>query len=317
MTEREKPLPLPVPKNHDGEPRRVGVEIELGALREDAVAQAVADVLGGEVGSRHEKGYEVKGTSLGKIEVYLDTQYLRDARTALERGALKIAQAVVPVEIVTEPILPEEIAELDRLVHRLREEGGTGTGAGWLLGFGLHFNPEVTGFELGNVEPTLTAFALLEDWYRREVALDLSRRAMPYIDAYPKDLVDGLAGGQLKSMQELIDLYLRAAPSRNHGLDMLCLFAYLDSDRVAEKVDTTLIGARPTYHFRLPDCRLDEEDWSVALEWNRWVRIESIAQRAPLTDRLRQAWGEHRKDFVHLPGSWADEVARLIKEAGA
>ncbi|QDV09335.1 Putative amidoligase enzyme [Planctomycetes bacterium Poly30] len=316
MIERDKPLPLPVPENREGKPRRVGVEIELGALREDAVARTVADVLGGEVAPRDDKGYQVEGTSLGKVEVYLDTQYLRDARTAIQRGALKIAQAVVPVEIVTEPILPEEIAELDRLVDRLREDGGTGTGAGWLLGFGLHFNPEVTGFELEDVGPTVTAFALLEDWYRREVALDISRRAMPYIDSYPSGLVDGLAADEPRSMEDLIDLYLRTAPSRNHGLDMLCLFSHLDAERVAEKVDTKLIGSRPTYHFRLPDCRLDEEDWSVALEWNRWVRVERIAQQDEVLERLKAAWTRYRAQLLHLPGSWADEVAELIQEYG-
>lgn len=28
----------------------------------------------------------------------------------------------------------------------------------------------------------------------------------------------------------------------------------------------------------MPDCRIDDPEWSIAFEWNRWLRIEKLAQ---------------------------------------
>ena len=306
---------LPVRHTRSGAIRRVGVEIELGGLSEERVAELVRQCLGGEIDDRPSQGRRVRGGMLGDVEVYLDSRYLADAQTALEKRLRHLAAAVVPVEIVSGPLDPADIVTFDGMVSVLRDAGATGTSAGLFLGFGVHFNPEVTGFGLNDVLPTLTAFALYEDALRHEAHIDISRRALPFVAPYPRALVDALAQGGIADMNALIDLYLDNAPSRNHALDMLALFTHLDPDRVARIMDITPIGARPTYHYRLPDCRIDEEGWSLGLEWNRWVTVEKIAQDQALLDRLRLAWQQHRASFTTLRGDWAITSGRLVREA--
>src|SRR3546814_9457337 len=38
-----------------------------------------------------------------------------------------------------------------------------------------------------------------------------------------------------------------------------------------------LIKARPTFHYRLPNARLADPQWSIVREWNLWVRVERLA----------------------------------------
>lgn len=305
------PLPLPLPNRRDGAPRRVGVEIELGALPEADVTGHLADVLGGRA-ERADKGWTLAGSDLGDVQVYLDSRFVDQSDSALGRAVRDVARTVVPVEIVTQPILPDRIAALDAALARLAGAGATGTSAGPLLGFGVHFNPEVTGEGLDDILPVMTAFALLEDHLRAVAGIDLSRRALPFVGPWPRALVDRLAGDPPDTIPALIDLYLELAPSRNHALDMLCLFAHLDRDRVAARLDMAMIGARPTWHFRLPDCRVDEPGWSLALEWNRWVLVETVAQDAALMDRLRTAWADHRAALTTIRTDWAPRARALI-----
>ncbi|SIT02433.1 Putative amidoligase enzyme [Roseivivax lentus] len=301
---------LPRPEKADGTERRVGVEIEFGALAEEQVVGVITDRLGGTPEERGERGFVVTDTALGEIEVYLDTQYLKRADSSFSRKIHDIARQVVPVEIVTGPILPAEIAKLDDLCDDLAEAGATGTAAGVFLGFGVHFNPEVTGETLEDILPTLRAFAFLEDAIRDASGIDLSRRVMPYVDPYPRPLLDGLAE-EIGSLDALIDLYLDRAPSRNHGLDMLCLFAHLDEARVSNTMDMNLISARPTYHYRLPDCRIDEADWSLSLEWNRWVKVEEVARDPDLIAALQEGWRDHRSHLTTTRGDWAKRAAEI------
>ena len=306
---------LPTPTNAEGAPRRVGVEIELGALDESRVTEILCETLGGEAEKVHGKGWKVKGSRLGDLQVYLDSRYLDDDdNRRLAQVLREVARNVVPVEIVTEPILPDQIAEFDEALDRLAAEGATGTAAGVLLGFGVHFNPEVTGSELSDILPVVTAFALLEDHLRHIAGIDLARRALPFVDPYPRNLVDALARGGLTSLEDLIDLYIKLAPSRNYALDMLCLFAHLDRQRVSRSIDMTSISPRPTYHFRLPDCRIDEPDWSLALEWNRWVLVERVANDPLLLNRLKRAWLEHRASLTTVRGDWAERSRELLMD---
>lgn len=305
------PKPLPEPLTGAGEPRRVGVEIEFGALGEERVTSIVEEVLGGRTERRGDKGFVVSGTEVGDLEVYLDTQYLKRAETAFEKRMHDIARAVVPVEIVSAPIRPEQIARLDALCLALREAGATGTAAGTFLGFGVHFNPEVPAQELAEILPVLRAYAFLENSFRDAAGIDFARRVLPFVDPYPRALLDGLAE-EVPDMGALIDLYLDRAPSRNHGLDMLCLFAEIDGDRVARAMDLGLVSARPTYHYRLPDCRIDEADWSLALEWNRWVRVEEIARDPGTIADLRAAWKDHRGQLTSTRADWVRRSAEIV-----
>ena len=54
-------------------------------------------------------------------------------------------------------------------------------------------------------------------------------------------------------------------------------------------VNDERVKARPTFHYRLPDCRVNEPGWSVADAWNRWVYVESLAADTDLLAELIDA----------------------------
>ena len=61
-------------------------------------------------------------------------------------------------------------------------------------------------------------------------------------------------------------------------LEELGTLAYLDRDRVMRAAkERHLIKGRPAFHYRLPNCLVDEPDWTVAREWNTWVAVERLA----------------------------------------
>ena len=304
-------ITLPNPKTTDGDTRQLGVEIEFGGLKEEAVADIVADCFGGKTIPRDDKGLIIEDTEIGDIEVYLDSQYLHQAESSFDQKLLDIARKFVPLELVTSPFPHTALGKLDVIVDRLKQAGAVGTDGGLLLGYGVHFNPEVEALTLEKILPVLTAYALCEDALRDAADIDLSRRALPFVDPYPRALVDALAEREFGSMEELIDCYLELAPSRNYGLDMMCIFAMIDKDRVAAKMDMATISARPTYHFRLPDCRIDQDDWSLELDWQRWVKIEKVARDADLLEDLKEAWKEHRASLTSIRSDWRKESSKL------
>jgi hypothetical protein len=102
----------------------------------------------------------------------------------------------------------------------------------------------------------------------------------------------------------LIDDYIDANPSRDRDLDLLPLFAYLNENQVRGRLPNEKISARPTYHYRLPDARVDDPEWSLALEWNRWVAVENLAANPEKLLSACQAYlksGANRDSW--LPGA--------------
>jgi hypothetical protein len=112
-----------------------------------------------------------------------------------------------------------------------------------------------------------------------------------------------LAPGYAPDQAGLIDNYLHANPTRNRELDMLPLFAWIDEDRVRSCVPDARIKARPTFHYRLPDARIGDPGWSLALEWNRWCVVERLAADAERLAAMSEAWTAN--DARLVPGNWA------------
>lgn len=305
---------LPVRTRHDGSPRTVGIEVECGGLREERVAEIVAARFGGTCRVTGPYARSVEGSRIGDVEVLLDTALRDVVEGAVARIGLDIGRAVIPVEFVTEPIEPARIVEIDALCRDLARAGAFGTQDGVALGFGVHLNVALPGPGIDDILPVLTAFALIEDWMRGRMALDPSRRLLPFVDPYPAALLDRLCDpGAVWSLDRLADTYLAEAASRNHALDLLPILKQIYPDRVVAAVPQMAHkSARPAWHYRLPDCRIDDPDWSVALEWNRWCAVERVAADRALVDRLKQRWREYRGRRLPIPGQWASVSAEIL-----
>lgn len=306
--------PLPQPRSNAGSTRRVGIEIEFAGLTESRVAEIVAATLGGNVVEVAPYEMAVEDTSIGRVRSFLDTAFRSGRQHALSRLGLELGREVIPVEVVTEPLEPAALPRVEALRAALHEAGALGSREALLLSFGVHLNVEVAGDAVDAWRPVLTAFALLEDWLRLADPIDGARRLLPFVDPYPPAFVaDLVALAPDATAADIVDLYLRLTPTRNRALDMLPLFAHLDADRLDRAPgDLGKVSARPAYHYRMPDSRIDEANWRLAYEWNRWVMVERVAADADLLAAIAARWCERGQ----LRRDWCAELEDVLRDAG-
>lgn len=319
----------PATTNFEGNPRQIGVEVELGGLPLSTVAEIVADTLDGHVVEDSPFVCRVEDTACGSIGVELDSRPLKERAYAellgetegsslmdwFERSVSAAAQSLVPVEIVTAPLSLEQLPCLDPLWHRLNAAGAEGTRDSVLYAFGLHLNPDLPDVDAETVLAHLQSFLLLYDWLLREEDVDISRRVTPFIFPFPESYRRRiLERGYRPSLDALIDDYLTENPSRNRALDMLPLFTHLRPEAVARALPKdNLVNARPTFHYRLPNCEIGRTGWTPANAWNRWVAVERLAADP---DRLRATADEYLQ-LADLPlrlqaSGWAERCAELV-----
>lgn len=314
---RDRFRPLPRPAVPGGRERRIGVEIEFSGLTETAAADIVARLWGGTVARPAPHVRTVEDGRLGAIEVELDTALERRAGSGLADRLLDLSREVVPVEIVTPPLVPDDLPEIERLLGALQEAGARGSEEGVLFAFGIHLNPEVADETAEAIVPVARAFGFVEQWLRASAPPDLSRRLLPFIDPRPRGFVDRLAAEAADwGLEALRDAYSELVGSRNHGLDLLPLLAHLFPDRVrAALPEDAVKSPRPAWHYRLPRTGLGAPGWSFGCEWNRWVLVERIAADDVLLRRLGEAWTEHRSALTTIRPDWAHDVNDILAEA--
>lgn len=304
---------LPHATNADGALRRVGVEIEFGGLGERDVAVIVQECLGGRVSDAGAFELRVEGTCIGEVEIVLDTALRKRAKGALAESMLDLARGLIPVEIVTEPLSPEDLPQLDRLVARLREAGAIGSADGVFLGFGVHFNIEVVAPDHPHTCATVLSYGLVEAALRERYPIDVTRRWLPFVDPWPKAFVTALCRRDL-TLEDQRAAYAELVHSRNHGLDLLPLYKAADEAAFAALFpDKDGTKGRPAFHYRLPDCRIDEPEWSLAAEWESWALVERCAADTARLSDLRAAWLDQDGPLSGA-GEWAAMVAPHLQD---
>jgi len=325
------PLP-PRPRRGDGAWRRVGVELELAGLRPWTIAEVTREALGGSVEPHTAVHLRVLGTVLGDLDIELDfalLQRMANERTAgsgapewlLEVGEWttelmeRVASQVVPWEIVTGPIPLPELHRLDELIGALREAGALGTRHAPHYAFGVHLNPELPAYDAETVAGLVKAFLCLKDWLRQRERPDLTRLVTPYIADFDDEWVARTVDPEYRpSLSELIDDYLVANPTRNRSLDLLPLFAWLDEPRVRRAVADPLVKARPTLHYRLPNCEIDRPGWGLGDIWEDWVEVERLAADRDRLAAMGRAYRQWLQRFrVPFDTAWVRETERWLR----
>lgn len=266
--------------------RKVGVEIEFGGVGTLETARIVHDRLGGSIDGATPYAATVRDTRIGDVSVELDWSWMQKAGDdggiidQTKEILADLGRDVVPTEIVAPPLEADRLGELDCLVRGLAENGAKGTRAGLLNGFGLHLNPEVWEADLdaGTLLRVLQAYLLMSPSLRRDIQVDFTRSILPFVAAFGNDYMRHVIDPAYDpTMDRLIDDYIRFNPTRNRELDMLPLFAHIDSGRVRGRLHDQKISARPTFHWRLPNADLENPNWSVSHEWERWLTVEKLA----------------------------------------
>ncbi|ALJ34279.1 hypothetical protein D9623_00275 [Azospirillum brasilense] len=316
----------------DGAPRTVGVEVEFANLDAPSAAAVVRSLYGGVLKPESAHRCRVTGTRLGDFAVELDmrsahpskaeeadagplgkvvSKAVDDVVEALRPWWGNIGSLVMPFEIAAPPIPIARLAELEPLFAALSAQGAAGTDASPLFAFGLHLNPQVARTDGEYVLDHLKAFLLLAPWLRREIRVDPTRRLTGFIAAFPTDYAVKVVDPAYRpDLDGLIGDYLEANPTRNRELDLFPLFAHLAPETMAAKLADPHVRPRPTFHYRLPNARLGDPDWSLAQDWNRWVAVEELAADR---DRL-DALGTDFRAFAARKAldGWAAEAGRRI-----
>ena len=305
----------PRPDRADGERRRVGVEIEFGELPVEAASRAVHRRFGGRLSFDGPHRGFVEGARFGDFAVEIDMRFAhRAASTETERrlrdAVVGLSSTLVPAEIVCPPIPWDEAHALDDLVGDLRALGAEGTKEGLFWAFGAQLNPEPPSLETPHLIETLRAFVILREWLRAEIDVDTVRRisffAAPFPDGYCAQI---LQPDYAPAFPRFADDYLAANASRDRELDVLPLLKHLDCDRVIAALPNEKVNARPTWHYRLPNSEVERSDWSIGLEWDRWVRVERLAARP---DLLREAATEWLRNYHSLvPRDWTPRAREI------
>lgn len=307
--------------------RRVGVELEFTGLGIEQIVTLVQGAVGGQIRPHSAYEYSISDSQFGDFTVELDYAYLK-ARGREDNGTGfwndierlsddllgAVAKQVVPLEIVCPPIPISQLHRLHPMLSALRERGARGTGVSAIYAFGLHLNPEVPDCEASTLLGYLRAFAVAFDWLRQVSDIDLSRRVFPYIQPYDRGYVRKICDPDYDpDIPQLIDDYLATNASRNRALDMLPLFAHLEREQVDAAVGDDLVKARPTLHYRLPNCDIERPGWDLRPAWNHWLVIEALAaDPARLESICRDYCASLDKPLGSWLGRWGDGFEQYL-----
>lgn len=315
----------------EGVERRVGVEIELSGLGYEQLVGLAAELLEGnpEVQSRYVSKLE---TSLGDFIIELDSDPIKDLDLADERlpesirelggQAMEVidaaAERIVPLEIVSPPIPFSELGQIETLVAKLRKAGALGSRDSIYFAFGLQLNPELPDLEPATLVRYYQAFAALYDWLKAGHQLDISRKFTPYIEPWSSRYTDLLmADDYAPDQHQMMVDYLTTNPTRNRALDLLPLFAHLDKPLLDQYVQDPRIKSRPTLHYRLPDCDIDNPEWHFSSVWNDWIVVEQLANNAGDLAELRAMFRDSRKiSLRNLTQTWLETTTNWLHSKG-
>ncbi len=317
----------PHQKNENGETRKIGFEIEFAGVEIEQVAKFIATTFGGEHVRESRFFHKVTDTAIGDFKVEMDAAILKDKlyekylkklgidlgglleSVGLEDALAKIASTVVPFELAIPPIPLTELHEVEKIRAGLQKSKARGTEASLVYAFGLHINPETPARDVQTLLNFMRAFLLLYIWIFKKSEIDLSRRLTPFIDEFPEDYVRLiLEPAYAPDFEKLVADYLEHNPTRNRPLDMLPLFADID-ESIMERLEWEIVRPRPTFHYRLPNCLVDDPEWQISSEWNYWVEVERLAD-AP--DAISELSAEYLTTldatFLSFKNKWFEKI---------
>lgn len=311
--------------------RRVGVEIEISGLGYEELVALTARLLEGKA---KEKSRYVStiDTDLGDFTVELDSAPIKDLDLRDERlpeslrelggHAMDVidyaAERIVPLEIVSPPVPLSRLETIETLCDELRRAGALGSRESVYYAFGLQLNPELPDLTAATLLSYLQAFAALYDWLKARHQLDFSRKLTNYIEPWTSAYVERIVRADYKpDIPQLMMDYLADNPTRNRALDLLPLFAHLDENLLAKYVTDSRIKSRPTLHYRLPDCDIDNPLWHFSTVWNDWVVLEQLAANPDDLRELCELFQESKlASFHNLTSSWRSRCELWLGKKG-
>ncbi len=190
------------------------------------------------------------------------------------------------------------------------EHHAEGTEAFLTNAFGTHINTELPDTETETILRYIRAFLLLYPWLLEAGDTDFARRMTSFINPYPAEYIAlVLPPSYAPDLDTLIDDYHTLNPDRNRPLDMYPLFAALREDKIAQYTNLGSVKARKTFHYRLPNSRISDPNWTLAQEWNNWVVIEELASDPAKINAMSEDYLALKADtFIGFEQKWINKT---------
>lgn len=319
--------------NQSGKERKVGLEFEFTGIEMEDTARMISKLYGGEVVQISTYEFKIEETEFGTFKLELDASILLHKKyevllesvgidistfrkkAAFENTLKEVASTVVPFEIITPPLPLSQLSKIEHLINQLRIWKAKGTGSSFFYAFGMHINPEVPALTAESLLRHLKAYVLLDPWIRKDAKIDLSRKITPYINEYEKDYLKLILQENYQpDLEILIRDYFLFKNSRNRSLDMIPVFMYMRKEVVQNVSEDKLSSSRPTFHYRLPNFSIEDEKWSLAKEWNRWVLVEKLAEDRLTLQQYSKAFLKMESDALFsVKKKWVKLMDRWVK----
>lgn len=325
-------------ENYQGNERKVGFEIEYTGLPLKQVADIICQLFGGNTKKVTDVIFKVNDTELGdftleldaiplqklaknkqKVEEESEKNAINDLSIHIGKAIENVGSKIAPFEIVSPPIALSSIEKMEDLRKALLKAGAEDTKENIYAAFGLHINPEVASLKVDYIVCHLQSFLLLAPWLEKLHEIDLTRRITSFSDPFPKSYLElTLDKNYAPSIEQLLRDYHEHNPTRNRALDMLPLFAYIDEPLIRNLYgQKEKINKRPTFHYRLPNCELANENWSLNTEWKRWLHIEELANDKELLYNLINQWQEYQERWFSSKSEWIKAIEGAMRNNNA
>lgn len=324
---------LPVTlKNARGDLRKAGIELEFAGIEIESAAEIVQSLYGGELKEKHRYHYEISDTDIGNFRIELDARILRNMasrdvfsksemdinedsiRQSIEDVVDKLAKTVVPLEIVMPPVPFEQLHRLEKLRAELQKNRAEGTHTSLIHAFGMHMNIESPDLKTPTLIKYLRSFLILYPWLLEKLEIDFSRRITPFVGSFPQKYVTKILDPAYRPDQEqFITDYVEFNPTRNRPVDMMPIFGMLNEDLILPEMEGKKNEPRPTYHYRLPNSRIDDANWRFEDEWKPWLEIEKLAEDDEMLNKLSRLYVTRKeKTVIAFRKEWATTVTILL-----
>ncbi|WP_440999407.1 amidoligase family protein [Fodinibius sp. SL11] len=325
-------LSPPITNNKEGNPRKVGLELEFAGIEPMKAAQIITSVFGGEIIEEHRYHINIINSRLGNFRVELDARILRkmaeenifdrlgitleedSIRKSIEDVVDKMARSVVPLEIVMPPVAIQDLEQLEQLRQALQQNKAKGTYASMVHAFGMHLNIESPDLKISTLLNYLRAFVIVYPWLLVVLKIDMTRRISPFVDPFPEKYVKKILDPDYApEADQFIEDYVEFNPTRNRPVDMMPIFGMLNKDLIAPVMEGEKNAPRPTFHYRLPNSRIDNPEWRFADEWNHWIVVERLAADNEMLDKLSRLYLLHRdQTVISFRKQWAKTLGILL-----
>jgi hypothetical protein len=304
----------PILTNQRGEIRKAGFELEFGNLTLETVADAILQLYGGKLQVVHRYNQKVVDTEMGDFTLKIDLALLsekeyhrlfdslgipideiqagkRSLDTLIEGALETVARVSIPNELSFPPLPFDQVHRAEELRQALHDKKAEGTKASIFYAFAMHINPELPSQDVDTVLTYTRAFLLLYPWLLKSCQVDFTRRLTTFINPFPAAYYQLILPSDYQpNLQQFIRDYHLHNPDRNRPLDLYPVLAFMAPSEVNQLKNLGNVKPRPTFHYRLPNSLIDDPNWNIAAEWNRWYEVERLASEPALIRELSQEY---------------------------